>query len=149
MQTKVSKQQVVTVDTNVNQFITTHDQVEQALAKFSNIDESMLEEILSLSEFYSIDPGFILATFALETGWGNSRVWLENNNPGGIMNGNEYAAYSSQMEGMHAMVKLIYHYTIGYIPWVGELISVQEIRNTWSGLDDNDTIVSIWQSFLE
>lgn len=140
---------MIDANTTVNQLITTHDQIERAMTRFENVNDELFEEIISLSEFYGIDPGFVLATFALETGWGKSIAWTENNNPAGIKVNGEYVKYQSKLEGMHSLFRLTYHYTIGYTSWIGTRTTVKEIRDKWCGCNDESKIIEIWNSFLE
>lgn len=62
---------------------------------------------------FNIDPGFAYATWALETGYGTSDLWLSHNNPAGIIKvdgSREYQTYASKEEGLRAMFELIQHY---------------------------------------
>lgn len=63
--------------------------------------------LYALSEEYGIDPGFALATFLLETGWGRKSLpWLNGYNPAGITCEGSYCLYTSPEEGMEEMYKL-------------------------------------------
>lgn len=95
---------------------------------------------------YQIDPGFALAVWVLETGWGKSSVWLNDNNPAGIVGSDgDYCAYSSKEDGIHAMFELLNAYTSGSISYVGQRDTAEEIRAAWSQTDDVEKIVDIWR----
>lgn len=98
------------------------------------------------AEIYQIDPGFALAVWVLETGWGKSSVWLNDNNPAGIIGSDgDYYAYNSKGEGVCAMFELLNAYTSGSISYVGQRNTPEEIRSAWSQTDDVDKIVDIWR----
>lgn len=91
----------------------------------------------------SIDPGFALSIWALETGWGKSKSWREGNNPAGIKaTPTEYVAYSTQEEGIKAMFELIESYCDS------GLTTVKEVRHYWSESEDTSDIVSIWKEII-
>lgn len=87
---------------------------------------------------YGIDASFALATWAWETGWGTSELWLNSNNPAGITCGSEYCSYESQEQGLQAMFQLMRHY-------INELDrnTVREVRELWSESEDTECIVEI------
>lgn len=83
---------------------------------------------------YNIDPLFALATFNLETGYGESQLWIEQNNPAGILDNNgEYATFQSQEEGIEAMCSLIRIYCDDY-----GLLTVDDVRDLWSTAEDSE-----------
>ena len=85
-----------------------------------------------LSVNYGIDPSFALfATWAWETGWGTSELWINSNNPAGITCGADYCAYETQEQGLQAMFSLLRYY-------VNELDrnTVTSVRDLWSESDD-------------
>lgn len=106
--------------------------------------------LYDLSEKYSIDPGFTLATFLLETGWGKkSRPWLNGYNPAGITCEGAYCSYASPEEGMEEMYKLLKAYTDGSIDYVGKCTTVSEVRSKWSESEDSEMIVMLWRSMYD
>lgn len=72
------------------------------------------------------------ATWRLETGNGTSRLWLENNNAGGIKCGSQYCKYDSQETGQKALDKLLRTYVQKYS------FNIREIRYIYSGNTPND-----------
>lgn len=103
--------------------------------------------LYNLSCFYKIDPGFVLATFILETGWGKeSRAWVEGYNPAGIRKGSDYCYYDTPEDGMEAVYKLLRAYADGSISYVGKCNTVATVRATWSGSEDTTKIVNLWRS---
>lgn len=106
--------------------------------------------LYELSEEYGIDPGFVLAVFILETGWGyESLAYVEGNNPAGITCGKEYCTYSSPEEGMEEMYKLLKSYVDGSISYVGKRNTVREVREAWSEADDSEKVLEIWRSIYD
>lgn len=93
---------------------------------------------------YGIDPSFALATWAWETGWGSSDLWLTSNNPAGITCGDVYCSYDSQEQGLQAMFALLRHY-------VSDLnrCTVASVRELWSESDDAQQIVGIMEEIHE
>lgn len=89
---------------------------------------------------YGIDASFALATWAWETGWGSSDLWLHNNNPAGITCGADYCTYETQQQGLQAMFSLLRYY-------VNELDrnTVTSVRDLWSESDDAECIVKIME----
>lgn len=95
------------------------------------------------TDYQNIDSGFAYATFALETGYGTSDLWVYHNNPAGITCGVNYCSYSSQEEGYRAMFDLLSSYTDC------NLRTVDQVRERWSETDDSWQIVSIWNEILK
>ena len=89
---------------------------------------------------YGIDASFALATWAWETGWGTSELWLTSNNPAGITCGTEYCSYESQEQGLQAMFSLLRYY-------INELDrnTVASVRKLWSESEDAEMIVQIME----
>lgn len=111
--------------------------------KLSNFDLDM-QILTTLSIRYSLDLGFVLSVWALETGWGESSLWIEHNNPAGIKQyGNEYKHFPTKEEGIKEMFILLNDYC------KSGLVTVEQIRNIWSVTDDSDEIVSIWKMLEE
>lgn len=79
-----------------------------------------------------------MATWAFETGWGSSDLWLTQNNPAGITCGIEYCKYGNQEQGLQAMFQLMRYY-------VSELDrnTVDSVRELWSESKDSGMIVQI------
>lgn len=97
-----------------------------------------------MATYYGIDASFALATWAWETGWGTSELWLTNNNPAGITCDTEYCAYESKEQGLQAMFALLRHY-------VSDLnrCTVASVRELWSESDDAQQIVGIMEEIHE
>ena len=89
---------------------------------------------------YGIDASFALATWAWETGWGTSELWINSNNPAGITCGADYCKYESQEQGLQAMFTLMRYY-------INELgrNTVESVRELWSESDDAEMIVQIME----
>lgn len=85
-----------------------------------------------------------MATWAWETGWGTSDLWLNSNNPAGITCGTEYCSYNSQEQGLQAMFSLMRYY-------VSELDrnTVESVRELWSESDDATKIVEVMEQILK
>lgn len=106
--------------------------------------------IYDLSEKYSIDPGFVLATFILETGWGKeSKPWLDGYNPAGITCETGYRSYDSPEQGMEEMYKLLRAYADGSIEYVGKRTTVKEVRSKWCKSEDLTELLKLWQSIYD
>lgn len=96
-----------------------------------------------MSTDYGIDASFALATWAWETGWGSSNLWLNSNNPAGIICGYKYCSYDTQEQGMQAMFSLMRYY-------VSELgrNTVASVRELWSESDDAESIIEIMKEII-
>ncbi|MEG1266525.1 MAG: glucosaminidase domain-containing protein [Myroides sp.] len=138
----------LSVDTKITGSITNN----KSLNKF--IDKKGLNKFISAGELtaicskYYVDPGFVLATFSLETGYGKSDSWINDNNPGGITCGNSYCAYDNKLMGFDKLAKLLSVYSNGSDEFIGRKLTVNEVRNIWSETDDSQKIVNIWQEIL-
>lgn len=114
------------------------------MTPFELIDRQLVplskNQFYELSVNYGIDPSFVLATWAWETGWGSSDLWLHNNNPAGITCGADYCTYETQQQGLQAMFQLMRYY-------VNELDrnTVTSVRDLWSESDDAECIVKIME----
>lgn len=114
------------------------------MTPFDKIDRQLVplskNQFYELSVNYGIDPSFALATWAFETGWGTSDLWLNNNNPAGITCGVDYCTYETQGQGLHAMFTLLRHY-------VSDLnrCAVKDVRELWSESNDAESIVEIME----
>ena len=99
------------------------------------------------TEYENVDPGFAYATWALETGYGTSAVWINHNNPAGIIKldgSGEYETYASQEDGLRAMFDLIEHYCKKGIN------TVQGIRSIWAESEESaEQIVAIWKEIMK
>lgn len=121
--------------------------VEEELSKIEEFIENNLEtlnadEFVEAAEHYGVDQEIMLATFILETGWGKSDLWINSNNPGGIIctygqcNG-DYQIYSNTKEGLFALAgNLSVYNDMG-------LETPEEIRGLWSEADDTETFENI------
>lgn len=105
--------------------------------------------VYCLSEQYGIDPGFVMSVFILETGWGESNLYKESNNPAGIVYNRSYRSYKSREEGIEDMYRLLRDYTKGYISYVGKRNTVKQIRDVWSSAEDTEKILTIWRSIYD
>lgn len=101
---------------------------------------------LQLATEFNIDPNFAYATWALETGYGTSELWINRNNPAGIIKldgSGEYQTYATREDGLRAMFELLSIYCSNGNCTVGG------IRSRWSEADDTDLIISIWKSVIK
>lgn len=106
--------------------------------------------LYNLSRQYSIDPGFVLATFILETGWGKvSEPWLNGYNPAGITCKGSYCSYDTAEQGMEEMYKLLKTYADGSVEYIGKRNTVAEVRAKWSESKDTDKAVTLWRSIYD
>ncbi len=92
---------------------------------------------------YGIDASFALATWAWETGWGTSNLWITSNNPAGITCGDVYCSYDSQDQGLQAMFSLLRY----YVNKLGRN-TVREVRELWSEADDAESILNIMEEII-
>lgn len=109
----------------------------------SGMTTDLTTTIYNASIENGVDPVLSLATFILETGYGSSELWKQGHNPAGIicLDGNcmgEYQMYSSEDEGILAMVDLLalYIYEYGFT-------TVDEVRDLWSVSEDTDKTLRI------
>lgn len=93
---------------------------------------------------YGIDPAFVIATWAWETGWGKSDLWIYDNNPAGIRCGNEYCVFPSKEAGIESLLKNLRY----YIDELGRA-TIQDVRALWSETDDAEGIVQIMREIVE
>lgn len=106
--------------------------------------------LYDLSKKYSIDPGFVLATFILETGWGKvGDPWLNGYNPAGIMCKGTYCKYETAEQGIEEMYKLLRTYADGTVDYIGKRNTVETVRDKWSSAKDTDKIVALWRSIYD
>lgn len=78
-----------------------------------NASPSLLESldyIYKYSEEVGIDPSLIVAMTTIETGYGKSNLFVNNNNPGGIKSLNGWACYENKQQGFKAMINLLATY---------------------------------------
>lgn len=113
------------------------------------IDDQNKEFGLVARNHPTIDPGFALAVFKLETGNATSDVWLTQNNPAGITCGNDYCSYASPIDGYEALFSLLEVYTKGTDDFIGKRTTVNDIRSVWSQTEDSAIIVKIWNEILK
>ncbi len=106
--------------------------------------------LYDLSKRYGIDPGFVLATFILETGWGKvSKPWINGYNPAGITCQGSYCTYDTKEQGMEEMYKLLKAYADGSVDYIGTCNTVAEVRDKWSESEDTDKVVRLWRSIYD
>lgn len=116
------------------------------MTPFDKFDSYLINRSLSLPSFYEeavnygIDPSFALATWAWETGWGTSELWLNSNNPAGITCGDVYCSYDTQEQGLQAMFNLMHYYIRGL-----NRCTVADVRELWSKTEDAQQIVEIME----
>ena len=106
------------------------------------------DAFMYLAEQYNVDASFALATWALETGWGTTDVYVNANNPAGIICtfGDcyyGYQAYDTQEEGLEDMFRTIAYYNnqLG-------LETVDEVRGLWSEANDSQTVAQIMNEIV-
>lgn len=78
-----------------------------------NASTSLLESldyIYEYSEEVGIDPSIIVAMTTIETGYGKSNLFVNNNNPGGIKSSKGWARYENKQQGFKAMINLLATY---------------------------------------
>lgn len=125
--------------TNVSKSVT-------AIEKIHSHADNFLPFFQVAMDYTNIDPGFAYATWALETGNGTSELWINRNNPAGIIKldgSGEYQTYASQEDGLRAMFDLIEHYCKKGIN------TVQGIRSIWAESESAEQIVSIWKEIMK
>lgn len=101
--------------------------------------------VWDLSSQYGIDPGFAMAVFILETGWGESDLYQRTYNPAGIVSHGKYRSYDTRAEGLEDMFRLLRAYADGSIDYVGVCNTVEEVRNAWSEAEDLEKILTLWR----
>lgn len=78
-----------------------------------NASHSLLESldyVYEYSEEVGIDPSIIVAMTTIETGYGKSSLFKNNNNPGGIKSLKGWAHYENKQQGFRAMINLLATY---------------------------------------
>lgn len=81
--------------------------------KDRNTSKKMLDCIdfvYEYAESKGIDPSIVMAISSIETGYGKSRLFVYNNNPGGIKARNGWAHYDTAKDGYRAMINLLATY---------------------------------------
>ena len=81
--------------------------------KDCNASKKMLDcvdFVYKYAESKGIDPSIIMAISSIETGYGKSRLFVYNNNPGGIKARNGWAHYDTAKDGYRAMINLLATY---------------------------------------
>ena len=81
--------------------------------KDRNASKKMLDcvdFVYKYAESKGIDPSIIMAISSIETGYGKSRLFVYNNNPGGIKARNGWARYDTAKDGYRAMINLLATY---------------------------------------
>ena len=81
--------------------------------KDRNTSKKMLnciDFVYEYAESKGIDPSIIIAISSIETGYGKSRLFVYNNNPGGIKARNGWAHYDTAKDGYRAMINLLATY---------------------------------------
>ena len=89
--------------------------------------------VYEYAESKGIDPSIIMAISSIETGYGKSRLFVYNNNPGGIKARNGWARYDTAKDGYRAMINLLATYagtnnnTSSYL--YGKATTTQQLGN--------------------
>ncbi len=139
---------VVTQESRIDELQTPLESIlAMDIPKLTNYIE--LDVFIRMAIEYNIDPGFAIATWALETGWGKSDAWLKRNNPAGLTCNGSYCAYKSKQNGIEDMFVLFRAYADGSIPWVGTRRTVDAVRKKWSATEDTATIIEIWNNIIQ
>lgn len=87
-----------------------NEQLTLQVAELSNQTFSREEMFDVAAEVYRVDPTMLYAIARHETGNFTSRLFVENNNPGGIKDfdsASGWASYGSEFEGIMEMARLI------------------------------------------
>lgn len=87
-----------------------NEQLTLQVAELSNQTFSREEMFDVAAEVYRVDPVMLYAIARHETGNFTSRLFVENNNPGGIKDfdsASGWASYGSEFEGIMEMARLI------------------------------------------
>ena len=104
--------------------------------KDRNASKKMLDcvdFVYEYAESKGIDPSIIMAISSIETGYGKSRLFVYNNNPGGIKARNGWARYDTAKDGYRAMINLLATYagtnnnTSSYL--YGKATTTQQLGN--------------------
>ena len=104
--------------------------------KDRNTSKKMLDcvdFVYEYAESKGIDPSIIMAISSIETGYGKSRLFVYNNNPGGIKSRNGWAHYDTIEDGYKAMINLLATYagtnnnTTSYL--YGKATTTQQLGN--------------------
>ena len=92
-----------------------------------------IDFVYEYAESKGIDPSIIMAISSIETGYGKSRLFVYNNNPGGIKARNGWARYDTAKDGYRAMINLLATYagtnnnTSSYL--YGKATTTQQLGN--------------------
>lgn len=90
--------------------VSQNEQLTLQVAELSNQTFSRKEMFDVAAEVYRVDPIMLYAIARHETGNFKSRLFVENNNPGGIKDSDSasgWASYGSEFEGIMEMARLI------------------------------------------
>lgn len=103
-----------------------------------NIEKYLHQES---SAYIEVDTNFealVRATWRLETGNGTSRLWLTQNNAGGVKCGKEYCSYQTKEAGLEALKTLLSRYVdnFGY--------DLEAIRSVYSESNDTELFRQIY-----
>lgn len=110
---------------------------------FHNIEEVDSQWLYDTCIDFGVNPVMVLATFALETGWGTSSLWVNSNNPAGLICTDgycdgSYQFYSDKTSGMAHMIAEMHRYIYEY-----NFSTVEEFRGLWSGNTDCSQFMAI------
>ena len=113
------------------------DNIEKALTKQKHQESSA---------YIEVDKDFealVSATWRLETGNGESSLWLNFNNPGGVKCGSRYCYYPSKEQGLQSLRTLLARYVdkFGY--------DLEAIRSVYSESDDTALFTQIFNQEKE
>jgi Muramidase (flagellum-specific) len=105
----------------------TDEQIKNWATKYTTMAKN-IDNIIDLSHAYGIDPTYIAALVALETGYMEKGAALSHNNVSGIKNGADYQYYETFYDSIKDTVRLTALYTT-YDP---PLDTVEKISSVWS-----------------
>lgn len=110
---------------------------------FLNVEEVDTQWLYNTCLDFGVNPVVVLSTFALETGWGTSNLWVYSNNSGGLVctDGNcdrQYQAYDTKTSGLAHMIAEMHRYIYVY-----GFSTVEEFRGLWSGNTDCSQFMAI------
>lgn len=102
-----------------------------------------------MSTELNIEPAFALATMIQETGWFTSDLWINANNPSGIVCTygecyDGYQTYSTKEAGIKATLNLIHQYVYDY-----DLKTIGAARELWCQTEDAEQIVQLMEKITK
>lgn len=117
--------------------------IELVESKFKNgAFKGQTHLFIEAAEKYGVDPVFMVAISALETGWGSSEQAMYKNNPGGLKINGVYHTFDTLEAGMESLAKTVHTHVIEhgetdledfaahYAP-VGDDMDYNNTNHTW------------------